>query len=224
MNKIKGLLLKDLLIFKNFKKNIIVSTIVYICIIIMSSVQYNMLFYGTAFFLFVYGLNSLSTFSYDEMDETDKYLLSLTLNREELVKSKYLFAFLNALFVGIFGFVVSALSNLLTQGHLVDIEESIRNIILMFTGISFLVCADIPCIYKWGVEKGRMQAVIVPVFMIMALGLIGVILVYIFPSLATKRVIDNILIFSNLICFFVNIIMYLISYKISLKIFKKKDL
>ncbi len=224
MNRIKGLLLKDLLIFKNYKKNIIISTIVYISIIFMASTEYNMLFYGTSFFLFVYGINSISTFSYDEVDSTDKYILSLTLNRKEVVLSKYIFAFLNALIVTVFGFLISVLSSFLTLGKLVDFEECMRNIILMFTGVSFLICADIPCIYKWGVEKGRMQAVIVPVVLILLAGLIGTILILIFPFLATKIVIKTIMIFSNLICFFGNILFYYISYKVSLKIFSKKDL
>ena len=224
MNRIKGLLLKDLLIFKNFKKNIIISTLVYISIIFMASTEYNMLFYGTSFFLFVYGINSISTFSYDEADSTDKYILSLTLNRREVVLSKYIFAFLNSLIVTVFGFLISVLSSYLSMGKLIDFEECMRNIILMFTGVSFLICADIPCIYKWGVEKGRMQAVIVPVVLILIVGLIGTIVVLIFPFLATKRVIKTIMIFSNLICFFANIIFYFISYKVSLKIFSKKDL
>jgi hypothetical protein len=224
VNRIKGLLLKDLLIFKNYKKNIIISTIVYISIIFMASTEYNMLFYGTSFFLFVYGINSISTFSYDEVDSTDKYILSLTLNRKEVVLSKYIFAFLNALIVTVFGFLISVLSSFLTLGKLVDFEECMRNIILMFTGVSFLICADIPCIYKWGVEKGRMQAVIVPVVLILLAGLIGTILILIFPFLATKIVIKTIMIFSNLICFFGNILFYYISYKVSLKIFSKKDL
>lgn len=224
MNKIKGLLLKDLLIFKNYKKNFIISTIIYISIIFMSATEYNMLFYGTGFFLFVYGLNSISTFSYDEIDETDKYLLSLTLDRKDIVKSKYIFAFLNSFIVTIFGFIISVIASLITKGQLIDTEESIRNIFFMFTAISFLVCADVPCIYKWGVEKGRMQAIIVPVLMILIFGIIGIILVYLFPVLISKKAITTFLIFSNLICAILNIIMYLISYKISLTIFNKKDL
>ena len=224
MNKIKGLLLKDLLIFKNFKKNIIISTLVYVSIIFMSSTEYNMLFYGTAFFLFVFGLNSISTFSYDEIDQTDKYLLSLTVSRKDIVLSKYIFAFLNSFIVTIFGFLISSLSSIITTGTLVDLENCIRNIILMFTGVSFFVCADIPCIYKWGVEKGRMQAVIVPVFMILIFGIIGAFIVFFNPFLASKRMINIYLIFSNLICIVANIIFYFISYKISLRIFNKKDL
>jgi ABC-type transport system involved in multi-copper enzyme maturation permease subunit len=222
MNNIKGLILKDILIFKNFRKNIIMSSIIYISIIMMAASQINVLFYGTAFFIFIYGINSISTFSYDEMDNSEKYLLSLTLNRKELVFSKYLFAILNMFIVTIFGFIISLISGLLC-GTITDVIESLRNIVLMFTGVSFLICADIPCIYKWGVEKGRMQATIVPVFLIFIIGFIVVLLAYFFPSLKEDYVIDTLKTFAFSLCYVLNIIMYYVSYKISYKIFSKKD-
>jgi hypothetical protein len=223
MNNIKGLVIKDILIFKNFRKNIIISSIVYVSIIMMAASQINVLFYGTAFLIFVYGINSISTFSYDEMDNSDKYLLSLTLNRRELVFSKYLFAILNMFVVTIFGLAISLFSGLIC-GTITDVLDSFRNIVYMFTGVSFLICADIPCIYKWGVEKGRMQATIVPVFLIFFFGLIVTLLAYFFPCLREEYVLDTLKTFSFSICYILNILMYYVSYKISYKIFNKKDL
>ena len=95
MNTIKGLMLKDLYVFKNYKKNIYFSIIVFAFIIAMASVRINVLVYGSIIFLFFFGMNSISTFSYDENSEIDKYLLSLPITRKEIVFSKYLFTFLN---------------------------------------------------------------------------------------------------------------------------------
>ena len=38
------------------------------------------------------GMISLSTFSYDEMSKSNKYILTLPTNRKEIIKSKYILA------------------------------------------------------------------------------------------------------------------------------------
>ena len=91
MNTIKGLLLKDLYVFRNFKGNIIFSIIMFIILIAIGSIQNDIFTIGSILFLIFFGMNSISSFSYDENADSDKYLLSLPITRKELVLSKYLF-------------------------------------------------------------------------------------------------------------------------------------
>ena len=93
---------------------------------------------------------------------------------------------------------------------------------LAFTSVTLLMCTDIPCIYKWGVEKGRMQSVLVPIILLFIISFMGFAILLIFPSLYEMITLKMLFDYSPLLCLIANILLYLISYKISLKIFQKK--
>ncbi len=224
MEKIRGLLLKDLFVFKNYRKNIIFSMIVFVMVILLGSLSYDMVFTGITLFLLVFGLNSLSTFSYDENSEVDKYLLSLPLTRKEVVVGKYLFAFLNSFLILILGFIISVGSSTIVSGRIIDISKVLKNSMLLFTAVSYLLCINIPCIYKWGMEKGRMQAAILPVFIVFALGVIYFTLMILFPNIFNDSFLKMIYDISFILCIILNILMYYISFMISFNIYQNKDL
>ena len=220
----KGLLLKDLLVFKTYKKNVIISTISFIILIFVASIKYDMLLYGPLVFLLFFGMNSISTFSYDENDLSDTYLLALTVSKKDIIKAKYLFVFLDAflsLFIGIF---ITLVIYFILGNKLINLGESVSTWILVFTAVSFLMCSEIPCIYKWGVEKGRMQALLLPIIIVVLGGLIFTITVFIFPVLFQKKYLDLFLSNITYIYIIANILMYFISYNISYFVFKKNDL
>lgn len=224
MNTIKGLLTKDLYIFKNFKNNIIFSAFMFIFLITIGSVRSDIFTFGSILFLIFFGMNSISSFSYDENADSDKYLLSLPITRKEIVLSKYLFVFLNSFISLIIGIFISFIITILVRGKVNNLGDSLRICFIAFTSVSFLMCANVPCIYKWGVEKGRMQSVIIPALFIFLLGMFGSILLLLFPNIYLN--IDLLYIFkiSPYICFGLNILIYVISYLISYKIFFKKDI
>lgn len=224
MNTIKGLLLKDLYVFRNFKSNIIFSTVMFIFLITIGSIRSDMFTIGSIVFLIFFGMNSISSFSYDENALSDKYLLSLPITRKEIVLSKYLFVFLNSLISILVGILVSFIITILVRGKVNDFGDSLRICFLAFTSVSFLMCADVPCIYKWGVEKGRMQSVIIPTLFIFLIGMFGSLLLLLFPQIYLN--IDLLYIFkiSPYICLVLNILFYVISYLVSYKIFLKKSI
>ena len=222
MNTIKGLLLKDLYVFKNYKGNIYFSLIIFTLIIFMASFRINILTSGSIIFLIFFGMNSISTFSYDENAMVDKYLLSLPITRKEIVQSKYLFTFLNSFLSLILGFSISLIITLLVKHNVPDLFNSIKVCLLAFTSVTLLMCTDIPCIYKWGVEKGRMQSVLVPIILLFIISFMGFAILLIFPNLYEMITLKILFDYSPLLCLIANILLYLISYKISLKIFQKK--
>lgn len=181
-----------------------------------------MFIYGPVIFLFFLGMNSISTFSYDEYDSTDRYLLSLTVTKKEIVISKYLFTFLNSFLALLLGLIISVLSNLIMGNSFELFGSSMKVLLLIFTGTSFLLCCDIPCIYKWGVEKGRMQALLIPVFIVTILGILGVIVTILFPTIINSIKINYF--YNPLLCIIINILLYFISYRISYKIYEHKDI
>lgn len=222
MNTIKGLLLKDLYVFRNFKGNIIFSLFMFIFLIFIGSIRMDMFTVGSILFLIFFGMNSISSFSYDENADSDKYLLSLPITRKEVVLSKYLFVFLNSFISLMTGIIVSFIITLLVRGKIDNIGDSLRICILAFTSVSFLMCSNVPCIYKWGVEKGRMQSVIIPALFIFVLGIFGSLLLVLFPQIYLSVNLEYLFNISPYICLVLNIVFYVISYLISFKIFLKK--
>ena len=224
MNTIKGLMLKDLYVFKNFKGNIIFSFFMFLFLITMASMQMDCFMAGSILFLIFFGMNSISTFSYDENADSDKYLLSLPITRKEIVVSKYLFVFLNSFLSIAIGILVSFIITLIVRGRVENIGDSLRICFLAFTSVSFLMCSNIPCIYKWGVEKGRMQSVIIPALFIFIIGILGGLLLLLFPEIYQELDLIHLFKVSPIICLILNILFYGISYMISYKIFTKKSI
>ena len=224
MNTIKGLMLKDLYVFKNFKGNIIFSFFMFLFLITMASMQMDCFLAGSILFLIFFGMNSISTFSYDENADSDKYLLSLPITRKEIVVSKYLFVFLNSCVSIVIGILVSFIITLIVRGRIENIGDSLRICFLALTSVSFLMCSNIPCIYKWGVEKGRMQSVIIPALFIFIIGILGGILLLLFPGIYQELDLIHLFKVSPIICLTLNILFYGISYIISYRIFSKKSI
>ena len=222
MNTIKGLLLKDLYVFRNFKGNIIFSIFMFIFLIAIGSMQRDIFTIGSILFLFFFGMNSISSFSYDENALSDKYLLSLPIRRKDIVLAKYLFVFLDSFISILVGILISFIITILVRGRIENIGNALRICILAFTSVSFLMCANVPCIYKWGVEKGRMQSVIIPALFIFLIGIFGSLLLLVFPGLYLNVNLLYLFKISPYICFVLNIIFYIVSYLISYKIFLKK--
>ena len=224
MSIIKGLILKDIYVFKNYKKNIYFSILIFIFILFLASFSINIVAPGSIIFLVFFGMNSISTFSYDEQANVDRYLLTLPINRKDIVFSKYLFSFVNSFLSLLLGLVISIVICLITNHQVVDLADSLKACLIAFTGVTFLMCSDIPCIYKWGVEKGRMQSVLIPVLIIFLISFIAFFLLFLFPNLYFVFSLSNLFKYSPIICVFLNIFLYLISYNISYYLFAKKSL
>ena len=223
MTNLKGLLLKDLLVFKSYKKNVIISFISFTLLLFISSLNYNMLVYGPLVFLMFFGMNSISTFSYDEAADADAYVLALTPSKKDIVKAKFLSIFLLAFTSLFIGIIIILIIYIVLGKNFNGLNEAINSWFLTFSFVSFLMCSEVPCIYKWGVEKGRMQALLVPVVIVVIMGLVFSITVFIIPSLFQKKYLDLLLQNIPILCIITNILMYFISYKLSYKIFANKD-
>lgn len=212
-----GLIKKDLLIVKNNLKLIgIVLTIFFILALqdnfdITFALPFIAMIYLFTITLFI------STFSYDEFNKWDAYAVTLPNGRKNIVKSKYITSII---------LVVSTLIITLLLTHLItfingslEFEKVISLVLGLTTGIIFVESIMLPIIFKFGIEKGR-------------LGLFGItIAITGIATIVSKKFDLNI--FVNIIQFFDNyyfiiiplalIILLLLSYKISDKIYSKKE-
>ena len=100
-----------------------------------------------------------------------------------------------------------------------SIESLLSTTIGSIFGVSFIQAIQIPSIYKWGAERGRIQMFIIIVIIAVVGVLLGSLLKGVDVSTLTK-------IFNQyglILIIIATILMYVISYKISLKIYKNKE-
>ena len=215
---IKGLLKKDLYNLAAYKTSMIIMVLFCgIAIIGSRAVTFGPI------------MIALSTFNYDEIAKSNKYILSLPTNRNEIVKAKFILAIASVIIGGIIGIIITIIViniiNYIKPEDIINIDY--RGLIIstvggMF-GIALIQSIQIPSIYKWGAEKGRIQ------MFVLVFGMVVIISGIAFLFMKTNVVINTGII-ENLLNNYgipllvgVIILMYFISYKISCKIFYKKD-
>ena len=222
---IKGLLKKDLYNLASYKTTLII--VVLFCGIAI--IGTDAIYWGSVVIGIIVGMISLSTFSYDEMSKSNKYILTLPVTRKEIVLEKYVLAIGATILGGILGFIVTLLvgnvMNYLRPDNLIDIniETLLATSIGGMFGISLIQSIQIPSIFKWGAEKGRIQMFIV-LFVLVIIGAIaGFLLKQAGLSVDIEKL-ENILNNFGLVALILlSCLMYFISYKISYKIYKNKE-
>lgn len=221
MNKIKGLILKDLLQLKSYKKTLIVFIFVFVATSITQQNTRNILAVMMTLGL---GMFSIATFSYDEMAKADKYILTLPLTKKKIVVGKYILVITSTIIGAILGMAVSMILSFVIVGKLPNILELIEIAIGSIFGIGIVEAIQIPFIYKFGAEKGRIQVFIAITVVAFCLG--GIIWM---SEKFGVNFLDNLMIsnFMKLIPVILLVaiaIIYFVSYQISYNIYKKKEL
>lgn len=221
----KGLIKKDLFNLASYKSTLIF--LIIFCGIALfgtGSLSFASLLIGA-----IVGMISLSTFNYDESSKAEKYILSLPVTKKEIVLSKYILAILSA----VFGCVLGMLLAILVVPFLNWIRLE-ANLTLSFSslligaigglfGISLIQSIQIPCIYKWGAERGRIQMFLL-LFLVIALVVGGVFLLNHFSLQISMAEVEQFMNFFGIpLLLGLTVFMYYISYRISYRLMLKKD-
>lgn len=222
---IKGLLKKDLYNLASYKTTLII--IVIFCG--MAIIGTDAIYWGSVVIGIIVGMISLSTFSYDEMAKSNRYILTLPVTRKEIVLEKYILAIGATILGSLLGFVLTLLigniMNYVRPDNVIDIniDTLLATTIGGLFGVSLIQAIQIPSIFKWGAEKGRIQMFIV----LFVLALIGAGVGFLIKESGLsvdiaklESVLKN---FGLLLLVLLSFIIYFISYKISYKIYKNKE-
>lgn len=222
MSTIKGLVIKDLLQLKKYKRSLIMYLVIFSFIAMNqeSEIRYML---GTMITLF-FGMFSIASFSYDEMSKADRYILTLPITRKDVVLSKYILVIGSTVIGSIIGVILSLVITLIINKQVTDIGELVIFALSGIFGIGLVESLQIPCIYKYGAEKGRLQIFIIIILIAFVIGAI----VGIGERLGINLPLDNL---SNIINNYLPIILivataiiYGISYTISYRIYSKKEM
>lgn len=163
MNKIKGLILKDLLQLKSYWKTLIIYTAIFIlCAMVYQSPDGK-----NAFIIFMiifgFGMFAMASFNYDEKAQADSFLLTLPITRKTLILARYILiisATIIGMLVGIL-FTIAICISLNSNVILPDLPELFNISIVSMFGVGIIEAIQIPCAYKWGAEKGRIYLFII---------------------------------------------------------------
>ena len=222
---IKGLLKKDLYNLSSYKTTLII-IILFCAIAIIGTDAINI---APTVICAIVGMISLSTFSYDEISKSNKYILTLPTNRKEIVKEKYILAIGATILGGLLGIlltiIVVNIMNYLRPENIINIdyETLITTAIGGIFCISLLQSIQIPSIFKWGAEKGRIQMFISLFIIIAVIGGIYFLITKSNINVNIEMLGDFINKFGIIILIALMIFMYFVSYKIAYKIYKNKE-
>ena len=222
MNVIKGLIIKDILQLKNYKKTLIV----FILIFTLTSISGTD---GTGNMLAImltlgFGMFSMASFNYDELNKADRYILTFPLTKKQVVLSKYILVIGSTVIGSILGTILGFIVTFAINKQVSNIEELILAGLGGIFGIGLIEAIQIPCVYKWGAEKGRIQMVIVTAFVALLTGGVMFIGEKVNIQFTSNNILDMLSGFLPLIFIVVTIVMYYISYKVAYKIYEKKEI
>lgn len=210
-----GLILKDMLNLKRTMKQMLLILVIFAFVgFTMKSPSY------IGFMLVILSTTLvLSTMSYDEYAKWESYALSMPVNRRDMVTSKY--AFLLIAMGSAFVVAIIAVCAMCIITNL-DIRENILTLLACLSVMLFIYSLVLPASFKYGVEKGRL-------WMVLAFGVPFVIFYVIFkyaadhPNVAamlpSEAQAEILITFSPLAV----LVILLISWRVSIRIYEKKE-
>ncbi|HBG4285906.1 TPA: ABC-2 transporter permease, partial [Clostridioides difficile] len=202
----KGLILKDLL---NLKGNIKFILLFIIMFGFMSSLGDGNVNNFIGVIIVLCTTMIVSTFSYDDLNKWDSYVLTMPINRNDIVLSKYLtmliFSFIGVLVSLIVSVTIGYFKNTLILNETLLINALILSISVCFGSLI------LPLIYKFGIERARLLMILCFLVPTLALLVFKSILENISSPISIE-IILNTLVYSLP---FVAILLFVISYFIS---------
>lgn len=215
----KGLLLKDIFMIKNQLKNLLVILIMFGLLSIINNDSSFVMFLIPFYMVMVL----ITTFSYDEFNHFDIYGNSLPFQRGQIVKAKYLLFHSSNILLLVLGLGLALVGPLVSEK--IVMSSVLSTLVGVIFGISLIISILIPFYYKYGAQKGRIMLFAV----IIGISLLGGLLFQIvkISGADVSFVISflngiNIWLMMGILLLITFFIIY-ISYRISCRIYEKKE-
>lgn len=207
-----GLIKKDLLMLKSNLKILVILLFVYGVMAFKEQMDLSFLL------PFMSVMIMISTFSYDVYNKWDAYVCTLPNGRKNSVKAKYIATLLLIFITTIIITIIMMIISYMNIG-VIDYESILSNVIGSVFATTLIQSFMYPSIYKFGVEKARIGVFII-VFLVVMLGAILSNFIEIESVLQSLVFLEKYMV---IILIVIIILMLLISYKISERIYSKKE-
>ncbi len=219
MNVIKGLILKDLMNLKSYKTTMLFILVLYV---IVSFTNEEMMVSMPIYIVIIFGMIAIGSFNYDNISKSDKYILSFPVTRKQVVIARYLYVFLFTLVGFVFAIGLNMIFQIIKVGNLDGINDIVSVAVGSFFGMILLQVFQIPIMYKFGAEKGKIVQMIMILTLMLAIS--GITVGFMKVSNVSLEQLEMVLKKYGLIIIgIVSVILYFISYQISFAIYSKKE-
>lgn len=221
----KGLIIKDLLNLSSYKTTLFL--ILIFCSIGM--IGTDAVNFAPTFITVMIGMIVLSTFNYDEASHAEKYIVALPLTRKEIVMSKYILAIVGNILGGIIGIILTIIivnvMNVIKPDDLIrlDYQGLFVTVISGIFGVALIQAIQIPSVYRFGAEKGRIQMFLLIFLLVLMIAGVGFLITKIGFNINMEEINHFMNRFGIPVLILVSAGLYYISYQISYKIYKKKE-
>ena len=221
----KGLIIKDLLNLSSYKTTLFL--ILIFCS--MGMIGTDAVNFAPTFITVMIGMIVLSTFNYDEASHAEKYIVALPLTRKEIVMSKYILAIVGNILGGIIGIILTIIivnvMNVIKPDDLIrlDYQGLLVTVISGILGVALIQAIQIPSVYRFGAEKGRIQMFLLIFLLVLMIAGVGFLITKVGFDIDINEINHFMNRFGIPILLLVSAVLYYISYQISYKIYKKKE-
>lgn len=206
-----GLIKKDLLMIKSNLKLVIVMLFVFFIMALQGDFDISFIPPFIIVMLF------MSTFSYDEYNKWDAYAITLPNGRKNVVKSKYVATIILTLLSIIITILLNILVGIINNN--LDFDKFISILVGCSFGTFCIQSIMYPLIFKFGIEKGRIGLFALTFAIVGIIGLLSKVIKIDIPTNIISFL-DN---YWFIVIPIVLIVILLISYKISEKIYLNKE-
>ena len=223
MKIISGLITKDLLQLKSYRKTLIIFILIFVLTGIAQETTKGVGVMIAVMLTLGFGMFGMATFNYDEQSKTDRYILTFPLTKKEILISKYILIISSTIIGAIVGIIASFLIVFTIDKQIPSLYDYINVALGGIFGVGLIEAIQIPCVYKWGAEKGRIQVFLVAAIIILLIGGIFWVGESANINLPISNILNTIINFLPAILILATIIIYYISYRVSYRIFKNKE-
>ena len=220
MNIFKGLITKELVFLKSYKKNLILFVILAAMSCFLND---SITSFMPVYIPLILGMIATNSFVYDSQANSERYLLSFPLNKKDIIRTKYIYILSFTVLGSILGIVFAIILQSIKDISLLNIDDIVSTGAGALFGMMILQMFQIPILIKFGYEKGKFIQMIAIVLIMMVASILLVTPIKI-TSLSLNEVLDMLKQYGLYIIAIVTVLFYLLSYKISYNLYKKKEL
>lgn len=220
MNVLKGLIMKDLRNIKSYKSTVIFFMVIFFMAGFLDNIEVSFI---PIVFTVMFGMMATSSFSYDNLANSDRYVLTFPVTRKDMVKARYCYVLFLTIVGAIVGNILAIVFQWIKIGNMEQVWICLLSTVGSLFGIMVLQMFQIPIMYKFGAEKGRLIQMIL--FILLTFIISAVTAFFIKVSPFSLEDLGNMLEHYGWFVIGVVVIgLYFVSYKISVGIFSRKEI
>ena len=227
-----GILLKDLFtIKKSYISNLIWTIIINLFCVLLAigsvygnfkgMIEFGIFLYVSCFTPFLVGLACFAVFHFDKESGFGDFEKTLPVSDENKVLARYILAII-CILSSVFYIIIPLLCCIVTGQTIPEKFIFVFIVVMQVTGL--FICVVFPAIYR--AKGGKLGRIIVVFALYLIAGIVGI-LFSIFPDLgeflkAILKIITDNMVISAVIFQAIVVVSFIVSYKVSVKIYKRK--